>query len=469
MYTALRDIYYETVQAARVSFFGARFFYFITKNLKGNAIMGIIKATFNAIGGGFADQWQEVLEADNMGATTVFCKGVKVRKNDKRNNNKKGTEDYITDGSIVHVYPNQFMLLVDGGKVVDFTAEEGYYKVDNKAAPSLFAGSFGASVKETFSRIKYGGVPGSAQKVYFINLQEIKGIKFGTRTPVNYFDTFYNAELFLRAHGTYSIKITDPLKFFSEVVPRNADHVDVSEINEQYLNEFLEALTVAINRMSTEGIRISHVASKSTELSRYMASELDAGWKEMRGIEVQAVGIASVSYDEESRKLIDMRNQGAMLSDATVREGYVQGAVARGIEAAGSNSAGAAQAFMGMGMAMNGAGGFMSSASASNQAQMEREASARAEAAARADARGKAVGSWTCACGAENIGKFCSECGTQRPAPATGWTCACGAQNTGKFCSECGAPRPAADWFCTNCGAKNAAAAKFCSECGQKK
>ena len=76
--------------------------------------MGIIKATFSAMGGGLADQWQEVLEAGEMSGTTVFCKGVKVRKNDKRNSNKKGTEDYITDGSIVHVYPNQFMMLVDG-------------------------------------------------------------------------------------------------------------------------------------------------------------------------------------------------------------------------------------------------------------------------------------------------------------------------------------------------------------------
>ena len=425
--------------------------------------MGIIKAVFNAVGGNLADQWLEVIEAGDMSDTTVFTKGVKVRKDERRGSNKRGHADVISDGSVIHVYPGQFMMLVDGGKVVDFTAEEGYYTVDNSTAPSLFCGEFGASLKDVFARIKFGGTPSYAQKVFFINLQEIKGIKFGTRTPVNYFDNFYNAELFLRAHGTSSIKVTNPLKFYAEVIPKNADRVDIAQINEQYLNEFLEALTATMNKMSADGIRISYVASKSRELSQYMANELDAGWNEMRGFEVQSVGIASVSYDEESRKLIDMRNQGAMLSDASVREGYVQGAVARGIEAAGSNSAGAAQAFMGMGMAMNGAGGFMSSASASNQAQMEREASARA------DARGKAVGSWTCACGAENIGKFCSECGTQRPAPATGWTCACGAQNTGKFCSECGAPRPAADWFCTNCGAKNAAAAKFCSECGQKK
>ncbi len=427
--------------------------------------MGIIKATFSAMGGGLADQWLEVLEAEEMSGTTLFCKGVKVRANDKRNSNKKGTEDYISDGSIIHVYPNQFMMLLDGGRVVDFTAEEGYYKVDNKAAPSMFAGSFGAAVKETFSRIKYGGVPSTAQKVYFINLQEIKGIKFGTRHAINYFDSFYNAELFLRAHGTYSIKVTDPLKFYTEVIPKNADRADIKELNEQYLDEFVEALSSAINRMSADGIRISYVASKATELSRYMADELDADWRDLRGFEVQSVGLSGLSYDDKSRQMIDRRNEGAMLSDASIREGYVQGAVARGMEAAGSNSAGAAQAFMGMGMAMNGGGGFMSAASASNQAQMERDATAREAAKAT-----PAPGAWVCSCGHSNTGKFCAECGTPKPAaPAGSWTCACGSVNTGKFCPECGAPRPAAEWFCTECGAKNAAGAKFCAECGNKR
>ena len=426
--------------------------------------MGIIKATFNAMGGGLADQWLEVLEADDMGGTTLFTKGVKVRKNDKRNNNKKGTEDYVSDGSIIHVYPGQFMMLVDGGKVVDFTADEGYYKVDNASAPSLFAGGFGASIKESFSRVKYGGVPSTAQKVYFINLQEIKGIKFGTRNPINYFDSFYNAELFLRAHGTYSIKITDPIKFYTEVVPKNADKVDITAINEQYLNEFLEALGAAINSMSADGIRISYVVSKSRELSRYMQDELDADWKDLRGMEVLSVGLGGLSYDEKSREMIDMRNQGAMLGDPSIREGYVQGAVARGMEAAGSNANGAAQAFMGMGMGMNAGGGFVGAASASNQAQMARNA-----AAAPAPATPPA-GSWTCSCGQVNTGKFCSDCGSPKPAPAAGsWVCACGSTCTGKFCPDCGSPRPAAEWFCTDCGAKNPATAKFCGDCGKKK
>ena len=421
--------------------------------------MGIIKATLNALGGALADQWQEVLEADNMSDTTVFTKGVKVRAKDRRNNNKRGTDDTISNGSVIHVYPNQFMMLVEGGRVIDFTAEEGYYKVDNTAAPSLFAGQFGESLKDAFRRIKFGGVPSYSQKAYFINLQEIKGIKFGTRTAVNYFDSFYNAELFLRAHGTYSLKVTDPIKFYSEVIPKNTDRVEITEINEQYLSEFLEALTAAINKMSVDGIRISHVASKSRELSTYMANELDSQWRESRGFEVQSVGIASVSYDEESKELINMRNKGAMLGDAGVREGYVQGAMARGFEAAGSNSAGAAQAFMGMGVGMGAGGGFLGAASETNRQQMQRDAEAKA---ARADG-------WTCSCGNVCTGKFCPECGGKRPASDGAWTCSCGNVCNGKFCPECGAKRPEGEWFCTECGHKNAAGSRFCSECGNKK
>ncbi len=416
--------------------------------------MGIIKATLGAIGGGLADSWQEVIEADRLTDTTVMTRGVTVRPSDKRSSNKRGTSDYVSNGSIIHVYPNQFMMLLDGGKVVDYTAEEGYYKVENSSAPSLFNGELGASIKETFSRIKFGGVPSGKQIVVYINLQEIKGIKFGTRAPINYFDAFYNCELFLRAHGTYSIKITDPLLFYAEAVNHAAERQEIADINEQYLSEFLEALGAAINRMSQDGIRISHVTGRATDLSRYMAETLDEAWRTQRGMEVQSVGLASISYDEESKALINMRNRGAMLSDPTVREGYVQGAIAEGLKDAGSNTAGAGTAFMGMGIGMAGAGGFMQSASQTNAQQMAQQAEAKKD-------------GWTCSCGAVNSGNFCSSCGAKKPAPVGAWVCECGAENSGNFCTNCG-KRRATEWACA-CGAKNPAEARFCSSCGNKK
>ena len=443
--------------------------------------MGIIKAFFDAVGGNLADQWLEVIEADGMSDRTVFTTGIKIRTDGKRGSNKKGTQDYISDGSIVHVYDNQFMLLVDGGQIVDFTAVPGYYKVDTKSAPSMFSGHFGDSLKEMFSRIKFGGVPSGKQKVFFINLQEIKGIRFGTRAPVNYFDNFYNAELFLRAHGTYSIKVTNPLKFYSEVIPRDAYRVDIDEINEQYMSEFLEALTAAINKMSASGIRISHVASKSTELSKFMAQELDANWNTLRGFEVLSVGIASVSYDEESKELINMRNQGAMLGDPNVRQGYVQGAVARGVESAGSNPAGATGSFVGVGMGMNAGGNVIGTASAVNQAQPQApnnswtcSCSTFVQGGNFCPNCGKSkpapvtANSWTCSCGATNTGNFCTNCGLAKPAQSANWTCSCGATNTGNFCTSCGAKKPTqpSTKTCSKCGKVSPDTTKFCPDCG---
>ena len=406
--------------------------------------MGIIRAVTDAVSGALADQWLEVIEPDQMSDRTVFTAGVQMRQGE-RNSNTKRTSAVVSNGSVIHVYPNQFMLLVDGGKIVDYTAEEGYYTVNNSSEPSLFNGDLGDSVKESFNRVRFGGTTPYAQKVFYVNLQEIKGIKFGTTNPVNYFDSFYNSELFLRAFGTYSIKVVDPIKFYTEAIPKNAEHVDISDINEQYLSEFLGALQAAINQMSADGVRISHVTSKNMELSRYMADILDDDWKDLRGMEVVSVGLAGLSYSEESQKLINMRNQGAMLSDPNVREGYVQGSVARGLEAAGSNSAGSMAGFMGMGLGMNAGGSFVGAASRANQAQ--REAAARPAAPAEpADA-------------------------PKQEAPAASaedWTCECGSKNHGgKFCPNCGKGRPTAR-FCTNCGEKLSPNAKFCPNCGTK-
>ena len=65
----------------------------------------------------------------------------------------------------------------------------------------------------------------------------------------------------------------------------------IDDINEQYLSEFLDALQSSINQMSADGIRISYVASKSRELSRYMADALDEDWRQTRGMEIQSVGL----------------------------------------------------------------------------------------------------------------------------------------------------------------------------------
>ena len=178
-----------------------------------------------------------------------------------------------------------------------------------------------------------------------------------------------------------------------------------------------------------------------------MASVLDQDWNQLRGMEIQAVGIASISYDEKSQELINLRNEGAMLSDPNVQRGYMVGHMARGMEAAGSNEAGAMNAFLGMGMGMNMQGNILGQMPVGTPQQPMQAAPqmaaapqpAPAVAPAPAPAAQPTAGTWTCTCGNVNSGKFCPECGN--PAPAADWTCECGTVNSGKFCSECGKPR----------------------------
>ena len=109
--------------------------------------MGIIKAAINSIGGSFADQWLEYIKAGNMDSQTVMSAGVKVRGRDKRNENKEGSADFVSDGSLIEVGVNQFMILTDGGKIVDYTSEPGYYKLDNKNAHSMYNGGFSEAIE----------------------------------------------------------------------------------------------------------------------------------------------------------------------------------------------------------------------------------------------------------------------------------------------------------------------------------
>lgn len=406
--------------------------------------MGIIKAAINAVSGGLADSWLEVIEPSPMGDNTLICPGQLVTQNGK-SQNKKGNSNIVSNGSVIRVYDNQMMILIDGGKIVDFTAEPGYFKVSNSSMPSLFCGQFGDSIKETFNRIKFGGIPSQDQRVFYINLQEIKGNPFGTSTPINYFDNFYNSELELRAHGRYSIKVVEPFKFYQEVIPREAitnnRAVEYSEVKGQYNDEFVSALGAAINQYSADGERISYIRSKQRLLGQYMAQTLDEEWTQARGMEVFSVA-ADVSYTEDSQALINMRNKGAMMSDAAVQQGYVAANISEGLKDAGSNANGAMAGFMGMGIGMNAGGNILSGYQQNPQYNNQQSAPQQPV-----------------------------QQEAPKPAPtAESWTCACGSVNTGKFCPECGQPKSEVPKkrFCTNCGYELNPDAKFCPECGTK-
>ena len=114
--------------------------------------MGFIKAFTGSLSGTFADQWKDFyMPMPGAPATAGLYRAVPQGQNNGRGENTKGSENIISNGSIVVVADGQCMIIVDQGKVVEFAAEPGAYTFDSKTESSIFAGTFGERVVGLFT------------------------------------------------------------------------------------------------------------------------------------------------------------------------------------------------------------------------------------------------------------------------------------------------------------------------------
>lgn len=429
--------------------------------------MGLIKAITGATGGVLADQWKEYFYCEALSTDVICSKGQK--KVSSRSSNYKGDENIISNGSIIAVADGQCMIIVEQGKVVDVCAEPGEYKYDASTEPSIFSGSFGKSLLESFKnigkRFTFGGEAPKDQRVYFFNTKELVGNKYGTPSPVPFRVVDQRAgidiDISIKCFGEYSYKIVNPLLFYTNVSGNITQDYTRASIDGQLKSELLTALQPAFARISEMGIRYSAVPGHTQELAQLLKEELTAKWKDVRGIEIQSIGVSSLKADEEDEAMLKNLQKNAAFRDPGLAAANLVGAQADALKAAASNSNGAAVGLMGMNMASQ-AGG----ANPQNLYAM----AAQNQAAAPVQTSAPAAAKWKCSCGKENTGKFCIECGSPKPAEDF-WVCSCGSKNKGKFCPECGAKKPAGipQYKCDKCGwepEKGAKPPKFCPECG---
>ena len=425
--------------------------------------MGLIKAGLGALGGVLADQWKEFFYCESIPNDVLMVKGQKQISG--RSSNTKASDNIISNGSGIAVADGQCMIIVEQGKVVEVCAEPGEFTYDSSTEPSIFAGKLGQSILDTFKaigkRFAYGGDTGKDQRVYYFNTKEILDNKFGTKNPIAFrvVDSRigFDVDVSLRCNGVYTFRLTDPLKFYTEVCGNVTESYSKVTLQDTMKTEFVSALGVSLAKLSNLEIRPNQIPAHSGELEKYLNEALSAEWG-ARGIGDVKVAINPPTLTEEDQELLKTAQKTAMYRDPTMAGATLVGAQADAMRAAAANENGAMNGFMGVNMAMN-AGG---TANAQGFFQMGQQQQAQQQAA-------PAANGWKCACGATATGKFCPECGSKKPEPkaAGGWKCACGNVATGKFCPECGSPKPAEKgWKCA-CGSVNKG--KFCPECGAKK
>ena len=404
--------------------------------------MGLIKAAAGALGGTMADQWKEYFYCESMPADVLVTKAHK--KVSGRSSNKHGSENIISNGSVIAVNDGQCMLIVEQGKVVDVCAEPGEYTYDTSSEPSIFCGGLGAGVKAAFQqvgkRFTFGGEPPKDQRVYFVNTKELVGNKYGTPNPVPFrvvdMNIGLDMDITIRCFGEYSYQIANPVLFYTNVCGNVEQDYTREEIDGQLKSELMTALQPAFAKISEMGIRYSALPGHTQELSDVLNKVLSDKWDNLRGIRIVSLGVSSVKASEEDEAMIKELQRNAVFRNPTMAAAQMVGAQASAMQSAASNEkTGPAMAFAAMNMAANVGG-----ANAQNLFTMGQQQAAQAQPMQPSAPAPVPQAEWTCSCGTVNTGKFCSECGSPRPAGP--WTCSCGTVNTGKFCSECGKPRP---------------------------
>ena len=431
--------------------------------------MGLIRAAKESVSGILAEQWKEFFTCDALSDDVLMTRG--YRQVSGRSSNQKGSDNVISNGSVIAVADGQCMLITEQGKIVEVCAEPGAFIFDSSSEPSIFSGSLGSSILETFKevgrRFTFGGQVGKEHRVYYCNTRELTGNKYGTPNPIILKiadpDLGVKVNMPIRCFGEYSFRISNPLVFYTRVAGNEREEFTRDRLESQMRSELLTHLGPVFARMSAQGISYDQLMGHTLEIRDALSEALSTEWGEARGIEIVKFGVSSLKGDPK----IEERLVNAQLykNDPSMLAAEMGVAQAEAMKAAASNqNAGPAMAFMGMNMA-NQAGG-SSVLGLYQQAQQQNAQRASATPAAPA---APAAG-WDCSCGQRgNTGKFCSGCGKPKPVAADSWTCSCGATVTGNFCPECGAKRPQkpAGWTCPSCGKLNKG--KFCSECGTKK
>ena len=326
--------------------------------------MGLIKAVTGAAGGVMADQWKEYFYCDSLPENVLAARGYK-RVSGRSSN--RGSDNIISNGSIIAVADGQCMMIVEQGKIVELCAEPGEFVYDTSTEPSIFSGKLGDAILATFKnigkRFTFGGEAPKDQRVYYFNTKELIGNKYGTPSPVPFRVVDQGAgidiDISIRCFGEYSYRISNPILFYTNVCGNVSDAFTRDRLDSQLKTELLTALQPAFAKISDMGIRYSSLPGHTYEMAEALNDVLSNKWRDLRGLEIVSFGVSSCEGQRGRRADAQGDAAGERRTSATPawRRQTSRGAQANAMQDAAKNTGGAAVGFIGMNMAQN-VGGF---------------------------------------------------------------------------------------------------------------
>ncbi len=308
------------------------------------------------------------------------------------------------------VRESQEAIFVHRGKICDvFTA--GEYELGTQIFPII----------SKLAGWKYGFQTPISVDIYFINVKQFTGYKWGTLNPIVMRDNEFGM-VRVRGFGSYSFKVNDSALFLTELFGTNSSF-KTTDISNWLKTMLVSAITDCIGESK---ISVLDLAGNTTELNELVSQKVQAKFNEI-GLKLTNLFIENTSVPEEVEKAIDERSKLGILGDKT--DVMMKIAAAESLKSAAKNP-GATGSLAGAGIGMGAGLGLgqvfaeaLKPTTKSNEEKNDKT-------------------------------KSCPKCNAQIPLSS-------------KFCPECGEKLPSKK-FCTECGQEQSLNAKFCSNCGNK-
>lgn len=399
--------------------------------------MGLINAATSSLNSTLGDQFKEFVTCPVTDNNILVARGTVKH----GSGNENPSEGVISNGSKIAVPQGFAMMIVDNGAIKEFTAEAGEFIWDTSSEPSVFEGGIlkgiGESIKTLGSRFTYGGQTARDQRVYYVNLLNLTGNKFGSTNPEVVSDPMYGS-VEITYHGEYSFKVVDPVVLVTNLIGANAkDTITVDEVvGGQLKMQFASNVSTCISDlMIINNIPFTQIQRYKNDVVNVMNNLLDESWRKQYGLEVQDVTL-NINATDETKEVMNKARLGQAYSNNMA--GMMAAATAESMQNASSNPNGAMMGFMGMNMAQQNGANIMNTAANMGGAQPTQAQPTAAPGEVIMAATAPAAPTADVAPAQEAPVQEAPAAQETTEAPAAKFCSNCGQPVTGKFCSSCG-------------------------------
>ena len=243
----------------------------------------------------------------------------------------------IKYGAKLTVREGQAAVFVHEGQIADVFGP-GLYMLETNNMPVL----------TTLQHWDHGFKSPFKSEIYFVNTTRFNDLKWGTRNPIMARDPEFGP-VRLRAFGTYSMRVTDPARFMTEIVGTDGEFT-ADEISFQIRNVIVQEFSRVV---AGAKIPVLDMAANTADMGKLVAGAIDPVVAAY-GLSIPEFYIENISLPDEVEKVLDQRTSMGIVGDLNR---YMQFNAAQAVAQPGNPMGTAMGMGMGAGMGMGMAAG----------------------------------------------------------------------------------------------------------------